>query len=292
MQRIESERVASFLVERRNLAHDLQRLRLASGQSTYDLAERLGVSQSKVSKIENGRVAVAAADAEAWAFATGVSVERAAELTRRAEAALVEAVTWRASAQEGLAARQREIALIEREATTIRSFATAVVSGLLQTADYARHIFLEAHPDSPDVPAAVAARIERQATLYDDGKTFEFLFSEAALYGMPRPRALGLAQLDRMRSVATLPTVRIGVIPLDAFGWAWHEHAFTLYESGEEGEGIAHVETLTAVVNVTDPAGVQAYRAAFERLRAVAKFGDAALSRIDRVMREMRERKP
>lgn len=277
----------SFLVERQKLARDLQRFRLVSGVSTYELAQRLEVSQSKVSKIENARVAVSAVDARKWVLAVGASEEKAAEVAARAEKALLEAVTWRANPQDSLAARQHGIAAIEHEAAAIHGFYTALVPGLLQTADYARRVFLQTHADHPDVRAAVAARVERQSILYDDAKVFEFLLSESLLHSLPPPRALTLSQLDRLRSVTTLPNVRIGVISLDGFAWAWHEHAFTIYEGLEEGEGIVHVETLTAVVNVTDPTDVQTYRRAFDELRAAAVFGDAVLARIDQVMKEV-----
>jgi Domain of unknown function (DUF5753) len=220
-------------------------------------------------------------------LAVGASEEKAAEVAARAEMALLEAVTWRANPQDSLAARQHGIAAIEHEAAAIHGFYTALVPGLLQTADYARRVFLQLHPERSDVRAAVAARVERQSILYDDAKVFEFLVSEALLHSLPSPRALTLSQLDRLRSVTTLPNVRLGVIPLEAFGWAWHEHAFTIYEGLEEGEGIVHVETLTAVVNVTDPTDVQTYRCAFDRLRAAAVFGDSVLARIDHVMREV-----
>jgi transcriptional regulator with XRE-family HTH domain len=50
-----------ILVQRHRLAADLHRRRLASGLSTYELARRLGISQSKASRIENGRLAVSVA---------------------------------------------------------------------------------------------------------------------------------------------------------------------------------------------------------------------------------------
>ena len=48
--------------------------------------------------------------------------------------------------------------------------------------------------------AAVAARMRRQEVLYDTGKTFEFVITEAALRYLLCPPQVMLGQLDRLLS--------------------------------------------------------------------------------------------
>lgn len=281
-------RASSLFPERRRLAADLQRLRLGAGLSTYELAEMLGVSQSKVSKIENGRVAVSAADAAAWARVVGAPPALAAEVSERALAALTDAVGWRASLhslKEGMAERQREIAALELEASAVRCFSASTAPGLLQTPEYARWVFAREHGARGDVDAAVDARLARQAAWREGGKELEVLLSEVALRSVPR--ALAPAQLDRLWRAAGLPAVRLGIVPVEGFAQAWMGHGFTLFEAMEEDADLVHVETLTAVVHVSDPDDVRAYRDALDRLRAVAVHGDDAVAWIARVMGEM-----
>lgn len=56
--------------DRRRAAAVLRGLRADAGLSTTQLAERLGWSQSKVSKTELGRTTPSPEDADAWARAT------------------------------------------------------------------------------------------------------------------------------------------------------------------------------------------------------------------------------
>jgi transcriptional regulator with XRE-family HTH domain len=283
---------SGLLFERRRLAIGLQQLREVAGLTTYQLANRLGVSQSKISKIENARVAVSVRDVEAWARATGASPEKSTELVERAELALTEAVNWRSALREGLPVKQRQVGELERAATVVRNFQLAVIPGLLQTADYARRMFLGHHPAGrPDIGAAVAARLERQAILYDETKRFEFIVTEAVLRWRVGHASMMLAQLDRIRSLATLPNVVVGIIPLAAEVPVWHGNAFTLFEF-EDNDGDAnsmvHVELLTSWTNVSDPNDVGAYREAFQRLRDAAVFDEAAQALLTAIMEDLR----
>jgi len=283
---------SELLIERRRLATALQQLREAAGLTTYELANQLGVSQSKVSKIENARVAVRDVDiVDAWARATGASPEKTRELVERAELALTEAVNWRSALREGLPVKQRQVGELERTATVIRIFQLAVIPGLLQTADYARRMFLGHHPAGrPDIGAAVAARLERQAVLYDETKRFEFIITEAVLRWRVGPIPMMLAQLDRVRSLATLPNVAVGIIPLAVEMPGWHGNAFTLFEfeDDEDENSLVHVELLTSWTNVSDPNDVGTYREAFQRLGDAAVFDEAAQALVTAIMDDLR----
>ena len=113
------------------------------------------------------------------------------------------------------------------------------------------------------------------------------LLSEVVLRSMPPPRSLALAQLDMLRRAVAMPDVRLGIVPVEGSARAWMWHGFTLFEAMDEDEDLIHVETLTAVVHVSDPDDVRAYRDALDRLRAIAVYGDDASSWIAGVMEDM-----
>ncbi|WP_406489106.1 Scr1 family TA system antitoxin-like transcriptional regulator [Streptomyces phaeochromogenes] len=75
---------------------------------------------------------------------------------------------------------------------TIYEFPDIAVSpGLLQTADYARHMFLryaDLQGSVRDTDAAVRVRQERQRWLYTGGHKFHALIWEAALHALICPR--------------------------------------------------------------------------------------------------------
>jgi hypothetical protein len=76
--------------------------------------------------------------------------------------------------------------------------------------------------------------------------------------------------------------VTIGIIPQAAEADVWHDHGFNILddrgESGESGEPVVHVETLTNGLTITNPADVAAYKEAFARLRQLAVIGADALA--------------
>src|SRR5712691_5219613 len=78
-----------------DLADRLRQLRQRAGLTGTRLAELSGMSQSKVSKIENGRQLPTAADIEAIAQALGLKDEVVEELASGAERLRVELAIWR-----------------------------------------------------------------------------------------------------------------------------------------------------------------------------------------------------
>jgi transcriptional regulator with XRE-family HTH domain len=269
-----------FLVQRPRLAAELRRLRLVAGLSTNDVARRLGWSQSKVSKMELGRTAASIPDVEAWARVTGAAAEVVERLRDQAERALTEATAYRGSPPERVPRQQREVAALERTTGSLRSFQPMLIPGLLQTAEYAQRMFESGHGEGgPAVPLAVAARVERQSILYEPDHDFEFIIGEAAFRWRFGPARALAAQVDRVRTVAALDNVELGVLPLAIEGPVWQYHGFTLYEDRlDEGDPMVVVETLTSRLSVSDPADIDRYRRTLERLREVAAFGGEALA--------------
>jgi transcriptional regulator with XRE-family HTH domain len=283
-------RPLAILVERHRLASDLQRLRQGARISGYELARQLGISQSKVSKIEHAHAAASVAEVETWARACGASAEQVARLAERAERALSEAVNWRGAMREGLPRLQEEVASLEAVSGIVRSYHPVLVPGLLQTAEYARRIYEAGQREErPDIAAAVAARIERQAVLYDQVHRFEFAVPEVALRWRIAPAQVYLAQIDRIISIATLPNIEVFILPLSAEVPVWHSHGFTLFEERlDGGDALVHVETLTAGVNVSDAADLDEYQRVFADLKQVAVSNEEAISQLTAIMAELR----
>jgi transcriptional regulator with XRE-family HTH domain len=199
------------------LAERLTALRNAAGLKATQLAESLGWARSKVSKIENGNQVPTDKDIREWTSATGhpeVTEELIAMLRQVQEVH----TRWRRRLREGgQASVQRELDELTRAASRIRNLQIAIIPGLLQTAGYAHGIATQvaAVYGNVDVDAAVAARIKRQEILYETGepRQFEFVFTEAALYMPPCPRAAMLGQLDRLMAM-DLANITLGIIPM------------------------------------------------------------------------------
>jgi transcriptional regulator with XRE-family HTH domain len=263
---------------RARLGAELRRLRVLAGLSGSQMAEVTGVSQSTISRIEQGGSVPSVQQVTAWADATGAGEERRILLLALAEAAVNEVITHRERLAGGLAAIQDSVHDLERTARTLRHFQPGTIPGLLQTAEYARRILTFADP-SADIGQAVAARMARQRLLYEADRSFEFLLTESALRFRPgRSEDVLTAQLDHLAAVVTLNTISFGVIPVNAEMHAITRCAFIIYEDRIDGRPpFAFVETPHASLSASDPADVAIYQSQLEAFRRSAVYGSAAI---------------
>ncbi|MGH7883010.1 MAG: helix-turn-helix domain-containing protein [Candidatus Dormibacteraceae bacterium] len=274
-----------FLAERQNLARELRQLRQRAGLSTHKLAQRADIHQSKISRIENTKATISDTEIEAWAKACRASTTETSRLLELAERATAEVLNLRTAIREGLPSIQHNIATLEQSATMLREYQTFLVPGLLQTADYARHLFEIGHSaDRSDLPAAVAARIDRQTLLYNQDHHFEFILTEAALRWRIATPHVYMAQLDRIANVATLPNVEVGILPLAQELPAWHWHSFIIFDDCKSDvDPMVLVETATAAVEVSDEEDVNKYRKIFADLRGAAITGGSIFQLLDSI---------
>jgi transcriptional regulator with XRE-family HTH domain len=260
--------------KRRRLAAELLRLRDQAGLSGRALAQRIGISQSKISRIEAGTTMPSMPEVTAWAKAVDADDATRDSLRTLTEAAYVEIHGWR----ELLRDRphlQDEIGHREAAAERVRTFQPSIVPGLLQTGDYAAQVFsmFQVPYAKADLAAAVAGRLERQAALRGGG-AFDFLVTEAALRWRPGPRSLLVAQFERIVQLSTIDTVSVAVIPTDVTAVAAVPHGFVIYE--HHGFAYATVETIHANVEVTEPADVGLYYDQWIELGRMALHDDDA----------------
>jgi transcriptional regulator with XRE-family HTH domain len=201
------------------LAEHLYRIRKAAGLATGELARRLGWPASKVSKLQNGQQMPTVADITVWAAECGQpdAVTPLLDLLAQAEAVHWQ---WRHRLRRGHAALQQDLDQEIRQARQVRVVEVAVIPGLLQTPEYARHILTMSarlnRASLDEVEPSVAARIHRQEALYDPARRFEFVMTESVLrrrVGSPQAMA---AQLDRLITLSGLANITFGVVPDDA----------------------------------------------------------------------------
>ncbi|AXI76874.1 helix-turn-helix domain-containing protein [Peterkaempfera bronchialis] len=276
--------MTDFQREREMLGGWLHRLRREAGLNGKELAADLGWAASKVSRIEHGRQTPSEADIAAWAKAVGAP-DAAEDLAARLHALDSHYVSWRRSLRAGHAPRQRVAVELDSRTRLLRAFETGVVPGLLQTAEYARHLFaqlcaLRGTPD--DGGAAVRVRMERQRALYESGKEFHFVLTTAALRTRVCPVEVHRGQLDRLLAVGSLGNLRFGVIPDGAPLPLMPLHPFWIFD-----DRLVQVETWSAELNLTDRREVALYEQVFERHAGAAAYGPAARRIVAGVMAEL-----
>ncbi len=261
----------------------LRGLRTEAGLTGAVLAQRAGVGQPTVSKVENGRMVPSLDVLGRLLLALDLDESTSREVRDLLDAVEVAPDTVESSDEETPVGTVLDEAV--RSARLVRSFQCVVLPAMLQSAEYARHVFASAPNSTPEaVGRAVAARVERQSLLYEPGRESVFVLTEAVLRTWPGNPSLMLAQFDRLLAVESLSTVRLGVIPWRRAVPVMPRHGFTLCD-----QGAVVVETFRGERVVDDSDEVAEYEETFRRFEEAAIFGREVRELLLRVMREFRE---
>ncbi|MGH3777695.1 MAG: Scr1 family TA system antitoxin-like transcriptional regulator [Pseudonocardiaceae bacterium] len=144
-------------IRSRQAAAELRTLREQAGLSGAEVAKRLGMSPSKISRIETGISGLQIEDVAALLGLYQVPAstrDELLDLVRRSE----ERGWW--TRQPGLPQLWRSLIDFEAKATRVQNYEALVVPGLLQTAEYARAIIQGVAPtvSEAELDNLVAAR--------------------------------------------------------------------------------------------------------------------------------------
>ena len=263
------------VADRQRLADALRDLRGRSGRSTYQLAQDLGWSQGKVSKMERGQTPADPDDVAAWSRTTGADDAQGAELVALAVTVADQMRSWRAVHGRGLAATQRQLAGIHQAMTSYREFAPYGVPGFLQTEAYAARVLELADVSGRGGAAAAAAeRMARQAVLLDPSRSFRFVVTEAALRIPFGPPEVMREQAHKIAATVRLPNVSLAVLPAGAAAATLTPSGFVIY--GVPDAPVVLVELLTQEIQLRSAWDVQVYEDSFAQLERVALASDAA----------------
>ncbi|MFM9616138.1 helix-turn-helix domain-containing protein [Streptomyces niveiscabiei] len=267
----------------KELGTRLRGLRMEAGLTGAVLAQRAGVGQPTVSKVETGRMVPSLGVLSRLSLALDLD-----EVTTREVRDLLAAVEAASDVADVPAAESLAGTVLDdavRSAHLVRSFQCLVLPALLQSAGYSRHVFESAPNTTPEaVGRAVADRVERQSLLYEPGRESVFVLTEAVLRTWPGDPSLMLAQFDRLLTVDSLSTARIGVIPWRRAVPVMPRHGFTLCD-----QKAVVVETFRGEQLLDDPADVATYEETFTRFEEAAVFGIEAHELLIRIMAEFRE---
>jgi transcriptional regulator with XRE-family HTH domain len=265
--------------QRHELAVGLRALREIKGVSTYQLAERLKWTQSRVSRVGRGTTLPEPDEVEAWARALEAPDDERRRLVALAEKARIQLTEWKREVAPGRRKLQAEIGTMESSASVVRLFGMDVVPGLAQTAPYAEMMFRlgqDQAPGTEDIAAVVDARLARQEVLTNPKKKFELLCTETAFHRNLIGRDAMLEQIQRVLEVAALPNVEFGVIPFAARERVHTYHAFAVIGDPEHDESaIVLAETVTRGLTIRAEEEVIGY------IRHFNELAESAITKAD-----------
>ncbi|MFI9365265.1 helix-turn-helix domain-containing protein [Kitasatospora sp. NPDC053057] len=258
-------------VRRLLLGSQLRKLRESRGVSREEAGYSIRASESKISRMELGRVGFKERDVADLLTLYGVDAEqeRANVLGLVREA---NATSWWHDYGDVLPAWFQNYLGLEEAATEIRSYEVQFVHGLLQTADYARAVIVAGCHGLQDeeIERRVEVRRKRQDLLTaEHPPELLAVLDEAALrrpWGGPE---LMRGQLDRLLELAELPNVRLQVRPLGGAALSAESGAFSVLGFSEaELADVVYLEQFTTALYVDKPTEVASYRQAMDGLLA------------------------
>ena len=265
------------------LAGHLRDLRGAAGLGGIEAWRRAGISQSKISKIENKLLRPSPDDVRALCRVYGASPDLEARLVQMAESLRAQIIEpRRVTLSRGAPSMQQRIRKLEESASLLRSFQPCMVIGLLQTEAYARLVFSVSQTGS-QLDQAVAARVQRQTALRKKIPRAVLIMTEGALRWQAGNPKLMIEQLEAISDASMLPNVHIGIIPYTAAVTLFPRHGFHLYDSDA-----VIVGTETGTATITDQDDTARYESMFAELERVAVVGEAARGVLSRISDDYR----
>ncbi|KRV47417.1 XRE family transcriptional regulator [Wenjunlia vitaminophila] len=278
------------MVRRILLGSQLRRLRESKGITREDAGYSIRGSESKISRMELGRVSFKERDVADLLTLYGVTdeTERAALLGLAREA---NAAGWWHSYSDLLPSWFQTYVGLEEAASLIRTYEVQFVPGLLQTEDYARTVIQFGQPSTPPevVERRVALRMQRQKLLVSErAPKLWAVIDEAALRRTFGGREVMRGQIERLIEAADQPGVTIQVMPFHFGGHSAEGGAFSILRFPEQDlPDVVYLEQLTSALYLDKREDVDQYSQAMERLCVDSLQPDHAVKLLHRIAKEL-----
>jgi transcriptional regulator with XRE-family HTH domain len=257
------------MVRRILLGSQLRRLREAKGITREDAGYTIRASESKISRMELGRVSFKERDVTDLLSLYGVDdeAERGAlvDLVREANQA-----GWWHSFSDAMPNWFQTYVGLEEAAALIRIYEVQFIPGLLQTEDYMRALMTLNRPnlDRSEVDRRINVRMRRQKLVTEnEGPRLWAIVDEAALRRPVGGPTVMRAQIQRLIDAADMPNVVLQVMPFRFGGHAAESGAFTILRFPEQDlPDVVYLEQLTSALYLDKRDDVDQYLQVMERL--------------------------
>lgn len=261
----------------RILAAELARLRAAAGLSLRELGQRgappgkPAIAHARVKRIELTETYPTTAQAEHWLNVTDADHATRAKVRDLVEEVHAQHQSWATMLDDAPDQHLQAIAAAREEAATrVDVYCQQWLPGLVQTADYARALFvtLRGMGLGLDVEQSVCQRMRRQELLGDANHRFRFLVTHRAMTWNPAPESVSMTdQTGLLSAISGLPNAEVRVLDATARPVGGGS-SFTVYDGVE---AMVSMELEHRSLQVFDDADVDLYRQRFEEMWEAAR---------------------
>jgi transcriptional regulator with XRE-family HTH domain len=271
------------------LGSQLRRLREEAGITRQQAGYNIRGSESKISRLELGRVGFKERDVTDLLTMYGVDDPN----ERRAFLDMVKQSNepgWWRRFGDTMPNWFTDLVGLEEAAARIQIWEPLYVSGLLQIEPYARAIFSHGRSEMADerVDQLVALRMRRQKMFSrPDAPRVWMVLDESVLYRPIGGMKVLKQQIEYLLEMSALPHVSIQVLPYTRSGLS-AEHAFSLLRFGEpELPNIAYVEYMTGAHYIEKREEIEKYSRALDMLAVDAETPERSRSMLSKRRQEI-----
>lgn len=276
-------------VRRMILGTQLRRLRERAELSRAEAGYSIRGSESKISRLELGRVGFKERDVADLLTLYGVTDQE----EREQFLALVRQSNrpgWWHRYNDLMPKWFEDFVGLEEAASRIQTYELQFVPGLMQTEDYARAVACHGRPETAndDVERRVALRMRRQKMLAGpQSPRLWAVVDESVLHRPIGSRMTLRAQIDHILELTALPHISLQIVPYPMSGYA-AEGAFTLLRFAEpELPNIAYIEHLAGALYLEKQDEIEVYSRAIDRLAVDADRPDRSRQMLSKLRAEI-----
>lgn len=256
-------------VRSRQVSTVLRQYREKAGLTGTDAAKALGMSQSKISRMETGSRPLHPDDVAAL-----LGLYQVSEQKRDAILGQVRKSTergWWESQGLGLPELWKALIDFESRATRIQNYEAMVIPGLLQTNEYTGSMFQAINKtlNQAEVDNLVASRTARQNVLRRQDLHFLAVIDESVLHRPVAERGVMRRQLRHLVDTAERSNVTIRVVPMRVGLHVGLRGAFACLDFAAE-PSLVYMENHSTSMFLDEKEDIAAYRVALSNILNVA----------------------
>lgn len=258
------------------LGSQLRRMREDAGITRQEAGYSIRGSESKISRLELGRVGFKERDVADLLTMYGMTDPDARQLFLNMVKESNEPGWWRRYG-DLMPTWFNDLVGLEEAAARIQIWEPLYVTGLLQIEPYARAISSHGRPEmaNEQVDRRVALRMRRQKMLSrPDAPRLWLVFDESVLHRPIGGREVLKAQIDYLLEMIQQPNISVQILPFDRSGYS-ADSAFSLLRFAEEElPNIAYTEYLTGAHYIDKRDEIEKYSRALDMLAVDAETPD------------------
>ena len=263
-------------MRRRRLAAELREIRESKGKSGDTVAAALKWSPSKISRYERARTGLRPSEVERLLDYYQIAGPRRDLLLGLAEDAAQKG--WWEEFTDSLSEDYQQFIGLEHEASSMAIWHVDVVTGLLQTEAYARHIISSYSRVEPVAPGMIGrlvrVRMRRQQVLDRDDLQLTVVLDESVLNRRVGDDAVMHEQLQRLVREADRPNLTLQILPLDAQHRVFGE-SFVIFGFGTDED--AMLQDVVSTEHLRSGFSLQGERETYLHRIAFQMLTDASL---------------